>query len=164
MAIILTSKRWNFLANLNTHKVTQKWRTNPKYHVPILNVLVSNPLTPGMQRCLPTLYLHLTSIHELLSMLWKYSGRKTVQWEQRSRTQTKDPAANKMPPTKSCTEHTFMTGEFLPIHRLHGNIIQKWTGKKKVYLNKDQFLAYLHRGKEAQGFGLTLILVKCWQE
>lgn len=85
-----------------------------------------HPNPQDMQECLHS--LHLTSIQELLSMLRKYSGRETVQWEKGAE-QTQDSATKKTPPTKSGTEHTFMTGEFLSIHRLHGNIIEKWTEK-----------------------------------
>lgn len=88
--------------------------------------------------------LHLTSIQELLSMLRKYSGRETVQWEEGAEP-TQDSAANKTPPTESGTEHTFMTGEFLSIHRFHGNIIEKWTEKKKFKQTKINFL-HIYRG------------------
>lgn len=57
-----------------------------------------------------------------------------------------------------------MTGEFLSIHRLHGNIMEKWTEKKKFNQTKINFL-HIYRGmKKVYGFGLTLILAKCWQE
>lgn len=85
--------------------------------------------------------------------------------EKRGAEPTQDSAANKTLPTESGTEHTFMTGEFLSIHRFHGNIIEKWTEKKSLNKQRSIFCIFTEGWKSLWmwlNFNLSKMLARVY--